>query len=281
MSTIIQKQSIIISPFCILHYNDPATSTFIGIINYPARVQANDGTEKIECSQSPIQYGNWKIIGSFYAFSPMIRPIPTGLKLINVKKLGKNPWIAKSIKYAYDPFNIQQDDVSFMTWTQPVPATVPLYLHITPDLLSYPSFDPKPPSNTEGWTQDKLSPLYVLINPSNCPININCHKLPKWIIDTNNMPIFRFKSSDNRCIPDINGTTIEECFLLTDKNVLHINDNAGLTPLLTRLKIDKIKKDERKKYIRNFFRKLPPYSIMICVLFFVISLIVCIIILSK
>uniref|UniRef100_A0A6C0JSC4 Uncharacterized protein n=1 Tax=viral metagenome TaxID=1070528 RepID=A0A6C0JSC4_9ZZZZ len=282
MSKVEQKRSIIISPFCILHYNDPATSTFFGFINYPTRIQTHTGKELLECTESPPQYGNWKITGSFYAFSPMIRPIPTGLKLINAKKLGKDPWGTENVKYAYDPFDIQNDAVSFMTWTQQVPATVPLYLHITPTQTSYPSFDPKPPCDPTGWTQDKLSPIYVLVNPLTHPskVDSNLHKLPEWKMDINNRPIFRFRGSDNRCIPDVNGVTIEKCFLMTDEDILHINDHFGPITLLTRLKLAK-NKAEKKRYIGRFFRKLPPYAIMIGVSLFILSLIACIIILSN
>ena len=213
----------------------------------------------------------------------MVRPIPTGLKLINAKKLGKYPWSTKDVKYAYDPFNIQKDSVSFITWTQPVPGTVPLYLHVTPEKTSYPSFDPNPPCDPTGWTQDILSPIYVLVDSETHETNTdaNLNELPKWKKNGNNIPIFKFKGEDNRCVPDLNGVSIEECFLTTDEDILHINDRFGPTSLLTTLAIDQVKKHESKKYIEKFFRKLPPYAIMIVLLLFIISLIACIVILSK
>jgi hypothetical protein len=283
MSKVIQKRSIIISPFCILQYNDPVTSTFLGFINYPTRIQKDNGTYMLECAPFHREYGNWKNVGSFYAFSPMIRPIPTGLKLINATKLGKNLWGTKNVKHAYDPFNIQNDAVSFITWTQPVTATVPLYLHITPDQTSYPSFDPNPPDNPEGWTQDKLSPLYVLVNPETHPTNVdaNLQKLPQWKTDINNKPIFKFIGSDNRCIPDVNGVTIEKCFLLTDEDILHINEYNGPESLLERLRLGKMKNEMGQKYIGKFFSELNPHVIMIITALFVLALIACIIILSK
>jgi hypothetical protein len=279
MSKLVQKP-IIIAPFCILQYNDPDTSTYFGFINYSTRIQQGDVTEKLECTQSPRQYGKWKVTGSFYAFSPMIRPIPTGLKLINAKKLGKDPWSTKSIQYAYDPFDIQQDAVSFMTWTQPVPTTVPLYLHITPEETSYPSFNPYPPGNPRGWTQNKLSPLYVLVNPMthSTKIDANLQPLLEWKFDPSGQPMFMFRGIDNRCVPDPDGVTIEECFLMTDEDILQVNEHAGPTPLLTRLRLGE---KENDKPIGNFFRELPPYAITICVALFVISLIACIIVLSK
>jgi hypothetical protein len=238
--------SPIIAPFYIMQYNDPSTKTYFGYIGTTTTTTTTDH--------------NWKVTGLFYAFSPMIRPIPTGLKFINAKKMGKYPWGTKNIKHAYDPFNIQKDAVSFMTWTQPVPLTVPLYLHITPNQTSYPSFDQNPPGNPDGWTQNKLSPLYVLETV-----------LHTWKTDVNNRPIFRFKGSDNRCIPDVNGVTMEECFMMTEEDILHINDNYGPTTLLTRLKLGK---DERP--VGNFLTGL---QFMIVVSLFILSLIACVIVL--
>ena len=156
-----QNQSVIISQFCIMHYNDPNTNTYNGYISYPTRIKTIDGFET-KCTQPPSEYGQWQLYQKFYALSPMIRPIPTGLKLINANTMDYYPYSTKNIKHVYDPFDIQQESISFMTWTQPVPGTVPLYLHISPNGDSYPSFDKNPPS--EGnWTQNKMSPLFVSI----------------------------------------------------------------------------------------------------------------------
>ena len=50
------SSSIIISPFCILHYNDKSTSTYYGVINYPTRIQTKDGLEKLECVKKSIEF---------------------------------------------------------------------------------------------------------------------------------------------------------------------------------------------------------------------------------
>ena len=57
---VIQKKSIDIAPFCITHYDDPNTNTYYGVINYPTRIQTEDGSEKLECLHSTTQYGTWK-----------------------------------------------------------------------------------------------------------------------------------------------------------------------------------------------------------------------------
>ena len=279
------KKSVIISQFCIMHYDDPETLTYRGIINYSFRIQS-DGVTKVECVDIPPEYGRWKYYSNFYAFSPMIRPIPISLKLINVDKLAKYPWNIKSIKYAFDPFNIQPTGVYFMCWTQPVPGTVALYLHITPEGGSYPSFNSSPPSDSkDGWIQDKLSPIYVLVDSdrhsSFSNIDINNVTLPKWPKDINGYPIFSFRSSDNRCIPDVNGKSIEKCFLETDEDIKKANKYAGVVSLLERLRIVNKEQKSTGQSIQSFFKKIPQYTITIVVSLFILSLIACIIILSK
>ena len=275
-----QSKPFIIAPFCIMHYDDPDTNTYHGFINYPTRIKTKSGEEILKCTDSPPQYGAWKKYHTFYAFSPMIRPIPTGLKLINAAKLGKQPYSTKDIDFAYDPFDIQQDAISFMTWTQPVPATVPLYLHITPQGDSYPSFDKNPPSKG-NWTMNKLHHIYVLVNTETHPttLDANLHELPKWTLDAGGNPIFRFIGNDNRCIPHLNGVPIEKCFLETDEDILQENKEFGPTPLITRLV--SLSQKNNNFSIPNFFKNVPPCVIVITVTLFILSIIACIIILSK
>lgn len=271
------NKSFIISPFCIMHYDNPETNTYHGFINYSIKIKTKSGENILKC---PSYSHSLKKHHTFYAFSPMIRPIPTGLKLINAKKLNKNPYNTTKIRFAYDPFDIQQDSVSFITWTQPVDGTVPLYLHISPSGYSYPSFDINPPSKGK-WTKNKLSPIYVLVNPytHTTTLDSNLHELPKWKKDTNGNLIFKFTESDNRCIPDPNGVSIEQCFLETDVDVLNKNIfHSGVIPLLT--KIEKLSQHSDFN-IQNFFKHVPNYAIIISITLFILSLITCIIILSK
>jgi hypothetical protein len=281
---VVQKKSIIIAPFCILHHDDRSTSTYYGYVNYPTRIRSSDGVEHLKCTDLPRQYGSWKVYYNFYAFSPMIRPIPNGLKLINASKHGVAPYNTKTIKYTYDPFNIQQGDVSFITWNQPVPGTVPLYLHITPLGDSYPSFDKNPPGDDKtGWTEREVSPLYVLVNPNTHPskVDANAQPFPKWKIDKHGKPIFRFRGTDGRCIPDVNGVSIEECFLDTDDDILHTKHSLGPTPLLTRLRLTQEGQKSVGQNISGFFKNISPYVITLCISSFILALVACIIILSK
>lgn len=276
---VVQSKPFIIAPICILHSDNPSTNTYRGFINYPTRIKTEHGNELLKCLDSPPQYGVWKKYSTFYALSPMIRPIPTGMKLINAVKLGRHPYNTKEIGHAYDPFNVHQDAISFITWTQPVSATVPLYLHITPHGDSYPSFDKNPPS--EGnWTQDRLSPLYVLVNTFTHPFTLdaNLHKLPAWELDNSGNPIFLFKGADNRCVPDPKGVSIEQCFLETDGNVLQLNKNIGPTSLIARLSSYP---QVTNHSVTNFFKQIPSYVIIVSITLFIISIVTCIIILSN
>lgn len=279
--TKLERNPFTIAPFCILHYDEPSTDTYYGFINYPTRIKNADGDIILKCLHSPPDYNKWRLYNTFYAFSPMIRPIPTGLKLINASKVGKNPWNTKDISYAYDPFDIQHDAVSFMTWTQPVPSTVPLYLHISPDGLSYPSFEEKPPSDTKGWTEDIMSPIYVLVNTPNRNFDANLIPLPQWKENKDGIPDFKFSGSDNRCIPDGNGVSIEKCFLLTDEDVLDQNQESGPTSVLTHITGYNQKKIVNTQNTNNFFNNIPPYVIVIYTILFILSLICCIILIGN
>lgn len=279
----IEKKPFIITPFCILHYDDPTTNTYHGFINYPTRISDVNGNKILKCLQPPPEYENWKLYGTFYAFSPMIRPIPEGLKLINATKLGNKTLSTKEITYSYDPFNTHDNAVSFITWSQSVPSTVPLYLHISPDGISYPSFEKKPPSNAPGWTKNIMNQLYVLVDPKTHPykVDANLHPLPTWKINDDGEPEFKFSGSDNRCIPDLNGVSIEKCFLLNDEDVLQQNPGFGPTPLLTRLQQYNQENTKSPSNINKFFKNIPPYVIVICTTFFILSLVSCIIIIGN
>lgn len=270
------NQTII--PFCIMHYDNPITNTYLGFINYPIKIKTDKG-ETLGCKQTPSQYGKWKYYHRFFAVSSLVRPIPNGLKLFNAKKLETDPFNTKDVEYAYDPFNIQENAVSFLTWSLPVPHTVPLYLHISPDGNSYPSFEKHPPSIGD-WKTNDMSPLYVLVNTETHPytLDINLNPLPHWKLDSNREPVFLFKSDGDRCVPDLNGVTLQQCFLNADENIFGTSD--GSLHLIDHIQKQLIQEQNNSPTIPKFFKSMPSYAIAIFIVIFTISIIICIVILN-
>lgn len=273
------KKSNIVIPLCIFHYDDEITNTYRGFIGNPSKIKTKDGYEILKCMDTDPSYGRWKLYGSFYALSPMIRPIPRGLKLMNANKLNYAPYNTSKVKYAYDPFDTQSESVSFLTWSKAVRDTVPLYLHITPEGGTYPSFDPNPPGK-KGWTKDIISPLYVLVDKKMyIGSDANKQVLSNYDRDEYGKPEFKFSPENGRCLPDPYGMSLAKCFLITDENVLAGGAATYNTNLLDQLREDK--KLHKQKNIREFFRTLPNAVIIICNILFFTSLFICILILLK
>ena len=272
-----QTKQLQIVPYCIYHYLDPVLNTFYGYIGNPSTIKKSSGNIELNCRPLP----NWKLYNSFYAFSPMIRPIPNGLKLMNAIKIEQHPFYTKTIETVYDPFDINKKSVSFLTWNQPVTNTIPLYIHITPYGNSFPSFDKNPPINEKGWTQSKMSPVFVLVDPiiSNINKGLNGYPIASFPKDENGIPIFTFSIKDNKCHPEPNGISLEKCFLTTDKDLLRTGNYNARTLLQQIKKLD----DEKlvnKKHIKKFFSRLSDNLIIIITVIFLISLVSCIILLN-
>ena len=270
-----------ISPYCIYHYSDRQTNTFYGYIGNPTKIRTQNGNTELKCVPNNTQHSNWVLYSSFYAFSPMIRPIPNGLKLINVIKVGQKPYEKKSVEHGYDPFDIQKNTVSFLTWNKPVFNSVPLYIHITPNGDSFPSFEKNPPHNGLGWTQAEISPIFVLVDPefSGITVDSNGVKIYTYPKDKNGIPIFKFIINDNMCVPSNKGTSLDKCFLLTDEDLLGTDIYKPRT-LLEELTVIN-KKKQHEELLKNFFSKLPTFIIILFIVIFLISLISCIILLSR
>jgi hypothetical protein len=246
----------IIVPFCIIHSNNYKTSTYKATINYPVKIKSSD-TYRYECSIDK-KYGSWRFYNNFYALSESIRPITSGLKLISAIHSESAPYNTKYVEHSYDPFNIQKNAVSFITWTHPVSGTVPLYLHVSPLGDSYPSFDINPPDNDKtGWTLPVLSKLYVLVDPLThiSKVDANGDLFPKWDVDIHGIPIFKFRNSNNICIPDINGTSIEDCILSNSKQT---------TSLLKHLQSLKNYEGKKDYYLLKLFIFICVTAVLLC-----------------
>lgn len=275
-----QKTPFIISPFFIYHCNDPKTNTYMGYISHPIKHRNVDGTEQLISPSIPKEYGYWTFYGKFYALSSMIRPIPTGLKLINTEIINEDPYSTQKIRHTYDPFDTEDVDISWLTWTQPVPETVPLYLHISPSGASYPSFRKIPPGdNKELWTLNRLSPLYVLVDKDDHidRKDSNLNIISDFPKDANGIPKFTFIKDDNRCVPATGGVSLSECFLITDENIYQ-SDRALPRNLMERIQSWENQKESK---IKKFFQKSSPYVIILSLCIFIVSLISIIIILTR
>lgn len=243
----------IIVPFCIYH-NKSQDGSHKGFIGY----SAPNEHKNFVCNPPEPAFGSWNFYRSFYALSPMVRPIPTGLKLIHASQLTTYPYNTINIEYGYDPFDFDKDAVSFLTWTQSVQGTTPLYIYNNSEGYPFFTFDKKPPSEV-GWTEHKLSPLFVLTNDDS-----------KYPVNSFGIPEYKFSGNHGRCLPDPDGVPIEDCFLLTDEDILYSEKQFGPRTLL---EIIKSEKEEN-----NFFNKINLFAIVIT---FLISITICLIILSK
>jgi len=274
-----ETQNYLIDQFCIYHYKDIENDIFRSYITYERKFDVNGKTTN--CYKLPSRLGKWEIYGKFYAISSFFRPIPHGLKLLNTEVEYEKDGIL-NLEHMYDPFNITDVNLSLITWTSRVPETVPLYLHKTPDKFTYVSFEENPPvKNSQGWGNEDLSPVYVLVDNSyyrsykNSPYKI--YQFPK---DKNNFPKFKFQESNNRCIPtrNKNGITLERCVLLTDENIYDIESFYAIS---LRERMNYLIKQDNKSQINKIFSNTPFSVIITAILIFIISIVILVIIIYK
>jgi hypothetical protein len=248
----------IITPYYIFHY--VVNNIHIGYISNSVKIKQHDGTIILTCEQQPPY--PWTYYSKFYAISPMFRPIPHGLKLISANK-DNNKNITSQILYEYDPFNVKPNSVNFLTWTQPVPYTVPLYFHMFNKTGTvFPSFEKIPKGDKLNWSVVELSPIYVLVDNKDFKYK-------------NGIPDFKFIGNYGRCIPSINGTHLGKCFLLNDENLKYTDIKKFSEPpsLLQNIKLkDIIQNQKKSKSFSKFFRKISTFYISIIIIFFLFSL---------
>lgn len=195
----------IIIPFCIWHYIDLDTQTFLGYIGCPRKYK-KDGFIGFDCGEETKSFNNWFLAGTFYAVSPSFRPIPVGMKIFCAKKNMTEPYNTNDVYLMYDPYNIKDDCVYFITYNQPVPNTVPLYFHAFGDNI-FPSFDPKPPSSSPQWSQTFISPIFVMTKRHEKFKSVNARCIP-WSED----------------IPDLYDTNPNEELLSLQNCVIFYNE---------------------------------------------------------
>jgi len=216
-------QNLII-PFCIYHYIDSNTNTYMGYIG--------NSSENNICPVMPKTFNGWLNAGSFYAVIPIFRPIPTGMRMFCAKKNTAYPYSTSDVEAVYDMFNIKKDCVYFLTYNQPTPNTEPLYFHKIGNNV-FPSFDPLPPYKSNKWSQTEISPIYVMTpktvgNLYNKKVNFQCvnTKCIPFVKNISDMYIFHdnkimdFKQCETTC----NDIAMIKDVSLDDNDSLNIHD---------------------------------------------------------
>jgi hypothetical protein len=82
------------------------------------------------------------------------------MKVICFKLSKDQPTRTKSVEVVYDFFIPEEDCTLLITYTEPVPNTIPLYLFGLGDDNVFPSFDKTAP--TIYWKELPISPIFVL-----------------------------------------------------------------------------------------------------------------------
>ena len=104
----------------------------------------------------------WKLIYTFYAISPMFRPIPSGMKLFRVIINNETPNNAKDFHAVLDPYYIKNDSLYFITYNKKVIGTRPIYMYRYGESL-YPSLVEN--GHPVGYTPADISVIYVMDKP--------------------------------------------------------------------------------------------------------------------
>jgi hypothetical protein len=176
-----------IVPYCIFHQVDSDLGSYMGHIMAPT-VRRKDGVAVYECLNSPLY--PYSIYDRFYAISPLQRPIPPGMQMFCARRSEGFPFLTTHVQMVYDVYNVKDENslcTFFLAYSQPVPNTVPLYLHSMGENV-FPSYDSDPPSNDAAWGSSPISPIYVL-TPESVGLTV----------DTMNDTLF--KCVDSRCLP--------------------------------------------------------------------------------
>jgi hypothetical protein len=232
----------IIAPFCIFWNKSDQ-----GYIQVAEKVRDKNGKTSWKCPQPD----GWELKGTFYAVSPMIAPLPSGMKMFYAKRSETSPYPTESVSLIYDPFDLgsmKGDGACFVTYNQPVPNTVPLYFHSRKGSI-LPSFD-----GTDGEEEDHISPVFVMTLSS---------------LGLGNIEDVRFQCIDGRCLPIGTEThalfdvargswKLQDCVLLCDEITLTNGDPRSL--------FSEIRKRSQPRFLfKKFFQKMPPILIGIIV----------------
>lgn len=199
-----------IIPYCIYYLHKPKEDIYLASMGWSELVKDLKGEFKLVCS-TYAQWGAWKLGKTFYSLLPTFRPIPHGMVLFEIENNPGYPYNITSVHPMFDPFNVKDENDYMIAYNTPVPNTVPLYLHKRYDNV-YPSFDPEPPS--KGWSQEELSPIFVMKE-----------NYTKFICE------------NGRCMPSLDqGQDFIDCFVACNMGTPH-QDLKALKPHFQQSKI--------------------------------------------
>ena len=170
-------------PFCVYHWFDESQRVYRGFLAGPKLTREN-GKISYKCGNPPlINYNNslnrrghgWKLAFTFYAINPRFRPIPYGMGLFCAKRRLVYPFDTTQVTFTYDPYDVSNNCVYFITYTKPVPFTDPIYVHITGNNYfspsktnkAFPSLNSNPPERNnnfsrEKWGRSDIFPFYIM-----------------------------------------------------------------------------------------------------------------------
>ena len=260
----------IIIPYCIWHYIDIDTNTFLGYISGPRKYR-KDGVINFDCGREEKKYEKWVFAGTFYAVSPSFRPIPVGMKIFCAKKNLQFPYDTDDVYLMYDPYNIKDDCVYFTTYIQPVPNTSPLYFHMAGEDV-FPSFDPNPPSNSPIWTHTRISPIYVMTSKHDKFKCVNGRCIP-W---TSEIPSMYDSEQHKELLP------LQNCVIYCNELVPSKNEGKSFN-ILEMVASESLSEKKKLYSLKNIASKFPSHSFqhVLIVLLFFITLIILIIVFVK
>lgn len=202
-----------IDTFYIYNYIDHKSKTYLSYIDKPD----DDGV--IRTTPDTKVIGSWYLADIFFTVASQFRPIPFGMKIFCAKRSKEFPYGTTDVQLLYDTYNKKNDCIYFTTYNKPVLNTQPLYFHRLGNSV-FPSLNKLPPSENKEWTQNLLSPIFVMTpktvgNKDKGKLKFNC-------VGGTCMPINRNIDHGEYDI-DMNDNTlgIASCVNYCNKNIIN------------------------------------------------------------
>jgi hypothetical protein len=163
----------------------------------------------------------WKKDREFFVINPMYRPIPNGCNVLCARLNKKYPNNVVGLEKVYDFFNMERDCIYMIAWLRPVPYSTPLYAYVEQYGVEL-SFD--------FFSDRKLadvSPIYVMTAE---PTKNSVMRDGRWFRD-----VFFFSNYMNRCIPDPDGFSLDECNV---ENIIQLKKPMSLLEYIREKPVD-------------------------------------------